>query len=97
MPFPAQAVSDRSPCALVSSKLAIVPTWLRFNDTGEMHQPQLLSGKLSYLVCFALDLFFMSTAVRNLSGFLRPAGAILPAAQAYKMPLKVPSFERPLF
>lgn len=74
--------------SFVASKLAIVPTWFRHNTLAEMHQPNLFSGKLSYLACFALDLIFMRSAVKNLSGFLRPAGAMVTAAQAYQKPLE---------
>lgn len=74
--------------SFVASKLAIVPTWLRYNSVADMHQPNLFYGKLSYLVCFALDLIFMRSAVQDLPRFLRPAGQFLPAALAYKKPLK---------
>lgn len=74
--------------SFVTSKLAIVPTWLRSKHLPEMHQPNLLYGKLSYLLCFALDLLFMRSAVRNLPRFLLPTGVMLPAAVAYKRPLR---------
>eukprot|EP00931_Biecheleriopsis_adriatica_P034945 TRINITY_DN20150_c0_g1_i1.p1 TRINITY_DN20150_c0_g1~~TRINITY_DN20150_c0_g1_i1.p1 ORF type:complete len:699 (-),score=107.60 TRINITY_DN20150_c0_g1_i1:225-2252(-) len=74
--------------SFVASKLAIVPTWLRYNNVPDMHQPNLFSGKLSYLVCFALDLTFLRSAVRDLPRFLRPAGEMLPVVQAYKQPLR---------
>jgi len=74
--------------SFVTSKLAIVPTWLRNHNEAEMHQPNLLWGKLTYLLCFALDLLFMRSAVKNLPRFLRPEGEMLPITQAYKRPLQ---------
>mmetsp|Transcript_35667 Transcript_35667/g.64942 ORF Transcript_35667/g.64942 Transcript_35667/m.64942 type:complete len:480 (-) Transcript_35667:8-1447(-) len=74
--------------SFVMSKMAIVPTWFRYRHVADMHQPNLLAGKLSYLVCLALDLHFLRSAVRDLPRFLRPAGMMLPAALAYKKPLQ---------
>lgn len=74
--------------SFVTSKLGIIPTWLKYRNVPEVHQPNLLYGKLTYLVCFALDLLFMRSAVRDLPQFLRPGGVMVPAAQAYKKPLQ---------
>mmetsp|Transcript_16922 Transcript_16922/g.43105 ORF Transcript_16922/g.43105 Transcript_16922/m.43105 type:complete len:699 (+) Transcript_16922:62-2158(+) len=70
------------------SKLALVPLWLRHNALPELHQPNLLLGKASYLASLVLNLRFMFSAARNLPRFLRPAGDLVPLVAAYRIPLK---------
>lgn len=74
--------------SFVASKLALIPAYTRSCNLPEMHQPNLYLGKLSYLVSFVLDMAFMKSALTDLSGFLRPSGVALPAALAYRAPLK---------
>mmetsp|Transcript_5629 Transcript_5629/g.13224 ORF Transcript_5629/g.13224 Transcript_5629/m.13224 type:complete len:719 (-) Transcript_5629:17-2173(-) len=71
------------------SKLALIPCWLRNYDRPEMHQPNLLVGKVGFLVGLFLNLHFVFTGAKDLRGFFRPAGEVVSAAAAYEVPLSM--------
>jgi len=74
--------------SFISSKLALLPLWLRYCTNPELHQPNLLAGKVSYLLSLALNMKFMVSAARDLPRFLQPSGDVVPASIAYKLPLR---------
>jgi len=71
-----------------ASKLALVPLWFKYYNCPELHQPNLLLGKVSYLASLALNTSFLVSAARDLPRFLLPRGEIIPAAAAYRVPLQ---------
>jgi len=74
--------------SFAASRLALLPLWLKRHSDPELHQPNLFWGKVSYLVGLALNLRFIASAARDLPRFLRPSGARLSAAAAYRLPLR---------
>jgi len=74
--------------SFAASRLALVPLWLKHHGDPELHQPNLFWGKVSYLAGLALNLHFITSAARDLPRFLRPPGAYVPVAAAYRLPLR---------
>lgn len=71
----------------IASKLALLPAFFRNRTLPELHQPNLSSGKMSYLITFFLDLLSLRSALTDLPRFLSPKGKVVSASHAYRVPL----------
>jgi len=74
--------------SFAASKFALLPLWLKFRDAADLNQPNLFVGKVSYMLGVVLNLRYMALAAYNLPQFLRPAGAVVAARDAYRIPLR---------